>query len=271
MGMIKMLIGQVKFNAWKKKNIIEDYVDVGDIKIYYTTFGVGEPVFLLHGGMADYTSWFFQIKELAKHFQIVAPDTRAHGRTTDSDKPLSYELLASDISQLMEKLDIKKASFIGWSDGGCTALVLGLKYPDLVNKLVLIETHYNISNFHPEIFEQFSNVDPNNLPKEYKFIKRAYEKVAPDPENWLNLIEKEMDLAQREPSFTLDQLKNIESPSLIIFGGEEQLYPLEAMQEMSNAMPNARLEVIPGGTHIVLMEKPKLVNQLILDFLKNVS
>ncbi len=271
MRVIKILLGRIKFNAWKKRNIFEEYVDINDIKIYYAKFGVGEPVFLLHGGMADYTSWFFQIKELAKHFQIIAPDTRAHGRTTDSDKPLSYDLLASDISQLMKKLGIKKASFIGWSDGGCTSLVLGLKYPELVNKLVIYETPYNISNFHPEVFEEFDNVDPNNLPKDYKFIKRAYEKVAANPDNWLKLVKKEMDLARREPNFTLDQLKNIERPTLIIFGGEEQLFPVKVGQEMANAMLNARLEVIPGGTHLVHMEKPKLFNQLIISFLKNFS
>jgi len=264
-----MLIGQAKFNVWKKRNIVEDYVNIGVIRMYYASFGTGEPVFLLHGGMVDYTSWFFQIKELAKNFRIITPDTRAHGRTTDSGKPLSYQLFASDISQMMEKLDIKKASFVGWSDGGCTSLVLGLKYPELVNKLVLCETPYNISNFYPEIFENFSNVNLNNLPKDYKFIKRAYEKVAVDPDNWLNLIEKEMDLAKREPNFTLDQLKNIESPTLIIFGGEEQLYPLKVMQEMTDAIPNSQLEVIPGGTHLVLMEKPKIINQLIISFLKN--
>ncbi len=264
-----MLIGKAKFNAWKKKNIVKNYVDIGDIKMFYATFGTGEPVFLLHGGMVDYTSWFFQIKEFAKHFRIIAPDTRAHGRTTDSDKPLSYQLFASDISQLMEKLDIKKASFVGWSDGGCTSLVLGLEYPELVNKLVLIGTPYNISNYYPEIFEQFSNVDPNNLPKDYKFIKREYEKVAVDPNNWTYLIEKEMDLAKREPNFTLDQLKNIKSPSLIIDGENENLYPLKVMQEITNAIPNARLEIIPNGTHLVLMEKPKLINQLIISFLKN--
>ncbi|MFX0007778.1 MAG: alpha/beta fold hydrolase [Promethearchaeota archaeon] len=269
MAIIKMLIGQAKFNFWKKRNIVENYVNIGDIRMYYATFGTGEPVFLLHGGMVDYTSWFFQIKELAKNFRIITPDTRAHGRTTDSDKPLSYQLFASDISQMMEKLDIKKASFVGWSDGGCTSLALGLKYPKLVNKLVLCETPYNISNFYPEIFENFNNVDLNNLPKDYKFIKKAYEKVAVDPDNWLNLIEKEMDLAKREPNFTLEQLKNIESPTLIIFGGEEQLYPLKVMQEMADAIPNSRLEVIPGGTHLVLMEKPKLINQLIVSFLKN--
>ena len=269
MAVIKMLIGQAKFNVWKKRNIVEDYVNIGVIRMYYASFGTGEPVFLLHGGMVDYTSWFFQIKELAKNFRIITPDTRAHGRTTDSGKPLSYQLFASDISQMMEKLDIKKASFVGWSDGGCTSLVLGLKYPELVNKLVLCETPYNISNFYPEIFENFSNVNLNNLPKDYKFIKRAYEKVAVDPDNWLNLIEKEMDLAKREPNFTLDQLKNIESPTLIIFGGEEQLYPLKVMQEMTDAIPNSQLEVIPGGTHLVLMEKPKIINQLIISFLKN--
>ncbi|MFX0011367.1 MAG: alpha/beta fold hydrolase, partial [Candidatus Hermodarchaeota archaeon] len=209
------------------------------------------------------------IKELAKHFRIITPDTRAHGRTTDSDKPLSYQLFASDITQLMEKLGIKKASFIGWSDGGCTSLVLALKYPELVNKLILIGTPYNISNFYPEIFESFSNVDPNNIPKDFKFIKRAYEKVAPNPDNWSILLEKEMDLAKREPNFTLDQLKNIKSTSLIIDGENENLYPIKVMHEMTEAIPDARLELIPGGTHLVLMEQSKIVNQLIVKFLKN--
>ncbi|MFW9825637.1 MAG: alpha/beta fold hydrolase, partial [Candidatus Thorarchaeota archaeon] len=208
-------------------------------------------------------------KELAKHFRIIAPDTRAHGRTTDSDKPLSYQLFGSDVSQLMEKLEIKKASFIGWSDGGCTSLVLGLEYPELVNKLVLIGTPYNISNYYPDILEQFGNVDPNNLPKGYKFIKKAYEKVAFNPDNWPNLLKKGMDMAIKEPNFKLEQLKNIKSPSLIIDGENQNLYPLKVMQEMADAIPNARLEIIPGGTHLVLMEKPKLVNQLIVSFLKN--
>ncbi|MFX0004632.1 MAG: alpha/beta fold hydrolase, partial [Candidatus Hermodarchaeota archaeon] len=75
MAVIKMLIGKVKFNAWKKRNIVENYVDIGDIKMYYAMFGTGEPVILLHGGMVDHTSWFFQIKELAKYFRIIAPDT----------------------------------------------------------------------------------------------------------------------------------------------------------------------------------------------------
>ncbi|MFX1419382.1 MAG: alpha/beta fold hydrolase, partial [Promethearchaeota archaeon] len=139
----------------------------------------------------------------------------------------------------------------------------------LVNKLVLIGTPYNISNYYPDIFEQFIDVDPNNLPKGYKFIKKAYEKVASNPDNWPNLLKKGMDMAIKEPNFKLEQLKNIKSSSLIIDGENEKLYPLKVMQEMADAIPNARLEVIPGGTHLVLMEKPKLVNQIIVSFLKN--
>jgi hypothetical protein len=60
MGVINILIGKAKFNIWKKKKIFKNYVDIGDIKMYYAAFGTGEPVFLLHGGMVDYTSWFFQ-------------------------------------------------------------------------------------------------------------------------------------------------------------------------------------------------------------------
>ncbi|MFX1428409.1 MAG: alpha/beta fold hydrolase, partial [Promethearchaeota archaeon] len=69
--------------------------------------------------------------------------------------------------------------------------------------------------------------------------------------------------------FKLEQLKSIKSPSLIIDGENQTLYPSKVIQEMADAIPNARLEVIPGGTHLVLMEKPKLVNKLIVSFLKN--
>ena len=78
-----------------------------------------------------------------------------------------------------------------------------------------------------------------------------------------------MNLAKREPNFTLDQLKNIKCPSLIIDGENEHLYPLKVIQEMTEAIPDARLEVIPSGTHLVLMEQSKIVNQLIVNFLKN--
>jgi len=269
MNVLKILVGKVKFNIWKKRHAVEDYIDIGDIQIYHAMFGTGDPVILLHGGMTDHSSWFFQIKELAKHFWVITPDTRAHGRTTDSDDPLSYQLFASDVTQLMERLGIKRASFIGWSDGGCTSLVLALKYPELVNKLILIGTPYQTSNFYPEIFESFSNVDPNDIPKDFKFIKRAYEKVALNPENWPILIEKEMDLAKREPNFTLDQLKTIECPSLIIDGENEHLYPIKVIQDMTEAIPDARLELIPNGNHLVLMEQSKMVNKLIVDFLNN--
>jgi len=247
----------------------EGYVDIGDIKMFYGSYGTGEPVFLLHGGIVSHTSWFFQIPPLSKHYQIIAPDTRAHGKSTDSDKPLSYELFASDVIKLMEKLDIKKASFIGASDGGCISLALGLKYPDVVNKLVLIGTSYNISNYHEGTLDNFKNYNPNEeLPKEFALLKQMYEKEAPDPAYWSTLIKKLVqDLYLREPNFTLDQLKTINNPTLIIIGENDQFIPVACNQEMVDVMPNARLEVIQDATHLVPFEKPKQINKIILDFL----
>jgi len=99
--------------------------------------------------------------------------------------------------------------------------------------------------------------------------KRFEKKKAPDPDYWPTLIEKlVIDMWVREPNFTLDQLKNIENPSLIIIGEKEEFYPLESNQEMADVMPNARLEVIPGATHFAPIEKPEPINKLIIDFLK---
>jgi len=106
-------------------------VQVGDISMYYEIYGKGEPLILLHGGYGSSEMMGGMIKAFSKKYQVIAVDSRSQGRTTDSDeKELTYAQMALDVNGFMDKLLIKKAKFVGWSDGGDIALELALIHPE---------------------------------------------------------------------------------------------------------------------------------------------
>ena len=120
---------------------------VNDIKMYYAIFNKGgkEPVILLHGGFVSSDYWSFEVPLLSKTHKVVVVDNRGHGRSTMSEQPFSYNLMASDVLQLMDYLKIEKASIVGWSDGGIIGLILAIHHPERINKLFTYGTNYNLS------------------------------------------------------------------------------------------------------------------------------
>ena len=93
-------------------------IQVGDISMYYEIYGKGEPLILLHGGFGSSEMMGGMIAAFSKKYRVIAVDSRSQGRTTDSDeKELSYAQMALDVNGFMDQLKIKKAKFVGWSDG----------------------------------------------------------------------------------------------------------------------------------------------------------
>jgi pimeloyl-ACP methyl ester carboxylesterase len=123
------------------------YVDVNDIKVYYEVYGEGEPLLLLHGNGGSIENFTYQIPELSKHFKVIAVDSRAQGRTSDSDQEISYALMASDMSELIDKLNLGKVNVVGWSDGGNIGLELAYAHPDKVLKVITVGANYSNENF----------------------------------------------------------------------------------------------------------------------------
>jgi len=102
-------------------------------RIWYADYGLGKPVILLHGGLGNSGNWGYQVPALVENgFRAILIDSRGHGRSTRDERTYSYELMASDVLAVMDALGIEKATFIGWSDGACTALILGDKHPERV-------------------------------------------------------------------------------------------------------------------------------------------
>jgi len=114
------------------------YAEVNGLKMYYEIHGSGEPLILLHGG-AGATEMFGQlIPALAETRQVVAADLQAHGRTADTNRPLSYERMADDVAALIDHLRFEDADVMGYSLGGGVALRTAIQHPKKVRKLVLL-------------------------------------------------------------------------------------------------------------------------------------
>jgi pimeloyl-ACP methyl ester carboxylesterase len=247
-------------------------IQTNGIEIYYEAQGAGHTVLMLHGGIMDHQSWGNQIGPLSAHFRVLAPDTRAHGRSGDTDEPLSYAVFAEDWVALLRELNIEKASLVGFSDGGCTGLLLATKYPDLVDRLVLIGTPYNISNYRDGTIERFASMTPETLygtigPHFAEVVRKA-EAQYPDSDSWQRFWKKLVnELWVREPRMTLDQLAAIRCPTLILHAENEGSYDLRNSKAMARTIPNSKLMIVPDTSHTSPQEQPEFVNRVIVEFL----
>ena len=110
---------------------------VDDIKMWYTIFNKGgpNPVLLIHGALVNADTWGNQVPVLAKTHEVIIADSRGHGRSTRSNKPFGYELLADDYLALLDFLKIEKVALVGWSDGGIIGLDIAVRRAERLTKL----------------------------------------------------------------------------------------------------------------------------------------
>ena len=243
-----------------------EYVDVGGVHTWYETSGHGEPLVLLHGGLEANGSWAAQIPAFAAHFGVFAPERRGHGHTPDVEGPLDYDVMARDMIGFIEAVVGGSARLVGWSDGGIVGLLVASSRPDLVRQLVAIGTNFDVSGYVPG-FDQIIDL-PSDSP-EFAPFRAAYEAVSPDgPEHWPIMFSKTMDMWRKEPHISAEELGRVCTRTLLIVG-DDDLCTLEHTDALYRAIPDAELAVIPGTSHLAPMEKPDLINLLVLDFLRH--
>lgn len=241
------------------------YVDIGPVHTWYEARGHGDPLVLLHGGLDSNASWGGEIEALAEHFRVVAPERRGHGHTPDVDGPLTYQVMADDTAAFIETVTGRPVHLVGWSDGAILALLVALAHPELVRKLVLIGVAADVSGYVPEF------VEATRLPADsdvYQPFRAVYDVVSPDgPDHWPVVFSKLMSMWQTEPHISPDDLGAVRARTLVVVG-DDDLVSLEHTVALYRAIPDAELAVVPGTSHLAPVEKPELVNRLILDFLR---
>ncbi|MCU1428774.1 MAG: putative hydrolase or acyltransferase [Actinomycetia bacterium] len=244
-----------------------EYVDIGGVNTWYDEEGSGEPLVLLHGGLCTNETWAAQTPVFAERFRVVAPERRAHGHTADAEGPLTYGAMAEDTIGFLDKVVGGPAHLVGWSDGGIVGLMVAIARPDLVRKLVVIGANYDTTGVAPEVDDMFANLAPDS--DEMAMFRGLYEMHTPDgPEHWPVVLAKFVEMTQREPHIPVGELAHISAPTLVVVG-DDDMVSLEHTAALFRAIPNSELAVVPRTSHAVVIEKPELVNRIVLDFIEN--
>lgn len=239
------------------------YAEVNGIKVYYEVYGAGESLLLLHGNSGSIANFSFQIPELSKHFRVIAVDSRAQGKSTDSDQEITYALMAYDMSALIDQLNLGSVHVVGWSDGGNVGLELALAHPQKVKKLVTFGANYTHVNYAaPPDHVAMEADDPRRLQVApvMKKYKEGANKLSPAVRKKLS------DLTDKYPNLTLQQLQQIKVPVLVAVG-DRDLIRVDQTISLFTSLPHAQLFIVPGASHLVMIEQPELINAEVIKFL----
>src|SRR5919197_3059936 len=164
------------------------YASVNGLDLYHEIHGSGNPLFLIPGGLMTIDMMGLIVPSLATTRQVIAIEPQAHGHTTDTDRPLSYEQMADDVVALMGHLGVERADVLGFSAGGGVALQAAIRHPNVVRKLVLVSATYRSDGEYPEIRALTSSFEADS--PMLTANREAYIRAGGTPEGWAALVAK---------------------------------------------------------------------------------
>ena len=234
------------------------YADIRGFKMYYETYGKGEPLLIIHGNGGSIVNFSNQIPYFAKNYQVILADSRAQGKSVDPTDSLSYEMMTDDLNALLDQLGLKSCYVIGWSDGGINGLLLAIRHPDKVKKLAVTGANLwpDTTAVDPFVYNWAMKYNQNLL----ETMKKPGANIA-QTKNQLKLAH----LLSYEPHITIQQLQTITCPTLVIGGDHDVIRPKHTML-IAQSIPNSYLWIIPNSGHSTPIFKKEQFNKIVGDF-----
>ena len=219
---------------------------VNGIEMYYEIRGEGEPLVLLHGGGGIGANWDLIFPQTPQGFQLVIPDLRGHGRSTNPSEGFTFRQLARDVFGLLDRLGIERFTAIGLSLGAKTLLHVATQQPGRVEAMVLVSaTPY----FPQQARTIMGQLTPENRSDAEWQQMRQWHKHGDEQ---IRAIWRQMNALKDsydDMSFTPPYLSTITARTLIVHGDRDPLYPVQLAMEMYTAIPQSSLWVVPNGGH----------------------
>lgn len=230
--------------------------DHDGVTLYYEVYGAGQPLLVIHGNGGSIGTLARQIAHFSHTYQVIAIDSRDQGKSGDSYEALTYEKMTDDLAALLEHLKVGKAHVVGWSDGGIEALLLGLRHPGKVDKLVAMAANLTpgTAAIYDETWKLFNDIAaamPDNV------------KASPEGRRALKAI----NMMYKEPNISPAMLQQVAAPTLVV-AGDHDLIRFSHTMQIFEALPNAQLAILPGATHAVPYDDPGTFNAIVERFLK---
>lgn len=219
--------------------------EIHGVHIYFEIHGSGEPVILLHGAGGSSQDWLSSLGDLGGNFQLIIPDMRGHGRSSDPSKVFRHDEAAADVIALLDSLQIHTFKGIGISAGGNVLLHLATKYPDRVKAMVIVSA----TPYFPAQARAIMRQWPDSVTgKDLEVLRRRHPGGDAQVKAVLNYSRAFAD-SYDDMNFTPPYLSLIQARTLIIQGDRDPLYPVELSVEMLRAIPKSSLWIVPSAGH----------------------
>jgi pimeloyl-ACP methyl ester carboxylesterase len=242
----------------------EGYVDHDGARIWYARYGSGRTVLLLHGGLGHSGNWGYQVPALTRAgYHVVVIDSRGHGRSTRDARPYSYELLASDVLAVMDGAVLDKAALVGWSDGACTALILGAS-----NAARIAGVFFFGCNMDPSGTKDF---EPSPvIDRCFSRHVKDYAQLSATPDQF-DAFSAAVGLMQRtQPNYSAADLAQIHVPVTVVQSEHDEFIKREHAEYLAQSIPHAELRILAGVSHFAPLQRPEQFSDEVLAFLQKV-
>jgi pimeloyl-ACP methyl ester carboxylesterase len=224
------------------------------VKLYYEVYGSGEPLLIVHGNGGSIHDVSAQIAYFRKRYKVIAMDSRDQGRSGDSPDKITYEKMTDDLAALLDYLHTGPVNVLGWSDGGIEALLLGVRHPEKVKKIVAMAANLNPSEeaIYPEVIKMAKD-----------WADAIPQKDTPEGRRELKVTE----MLLQEPHIDPKELESIKAPTLVL-AGDHDLIRDEHTLEIYHHIPNSQLAIFPNATHMIPFDDPVFFNAIVERFLR---
>ena len=246
----------MKTTTYGKDNEVGKYFDIRGFKMYYEVYGTGEPLLLIHGNGGSINNFVNQIPVFAKNYKVIIADSRSQGKSIETKDSLSYEMIADDYAELLTKIGIPSANVIGWSDGGIEGLLLAIRHPEKVKKLMVTG-----ANLEPDTTAVETDVH-DWAEGIFAQIKDKKDKTEEEKHQY-----KLFRLLVEQPHIPIADLKKIKCPTLVVGGDHDILKPSHTLTIFQN-IENAYLWILPNSGHSTLIVYSDEFNKKADEFFK---
>jgi pimeloyl-ACP methyl ester carboxylesterase len=252
------------------------YADINGLSMYYEEHGEGDPLVLLHGGIAGGEIYAAIAPRLAEGRRVIVPDLQGHGRTAHIDRPLRAEDLADDVAALIAQLGLERADVMGYSLGGGVTWRLAVQHPALVRRIVVVSAACRRDGSFPEVLAAMDAMSAEIAPMMHQSPAYLhYAQHAPRPDDWPLHVGRTAEMVKVPFDWT-DEVARFEAPTMLVFADADSVTPDHVMELFrlrggglrdagwdGSARPVARLAVLPGQTHYDIVEAPGLVDAVL--------
>lgn len=260
---------------------------INNIALYYESHGMGEPLVLIPGFASGIWIWLKQVEELSKNFRVITFDPRGVSR---SDKPqeITIKTTADDVAALLDELNIERAHILGASFGGFVAQEFALSHPEKVESLILCCTSFGgPKHILPsmDVLAAFASTKGLNTEERMRenlllafnqsYVETHKEEVAKVCElRATNSVPEQAYMLQLQAAATFDaseRVSQIQKPTLVLTGNKDIIVPVQNSENLTAAIPNSKVKIIEGGSHLFFIEQANEFNDTVRDFISTLS